>query len=499
MKFPKWSQLSLNQKGFLFVLSFILTLSVAGVAVDKKITDLTSLPFGSWATGDTLAIVDVSAGGTGVTKKTTIGDFDGRYFLKAGDTTVIGLSNGGSAKALTATAGGVLWSDADSFEITAGGSTGQYLKSNGTSAPTWSAIDLGTSSVTGTLPNNKTTADNLNTASTIVLRDSSGNFSAGTISATVSGNASTATALAANPTDCAADTYATTIAASGNLTCTTVTNAGLAGSIAASKLVGSDIATVGTITSGTWQGSAVGAAYGGTGRTSLTANNVLLGNGTSAVQFVAPGTTGNVLVSDGSTWTSAANNAAATFTLSAKSTTYTLTSNDYTITADTTSGDFTLSLPAAASNSGKIFEITKTVAGAFVIIDPNASETICGQSTIRLVKNKEAVRIQSDGSNWVGLGDSCYRTCTEATSAAGSITASDGCTDSNPSKATGLYTYTWKANTFSTVFYCNTNGYGATTYRGHADSISPSQARAVTISTSTLTDMDHNIMCYGLK
>jgi len=43
---------------------------------------------------------------------------------------------------------------------------------------------------------------------------------------------------------------------------------------------------------------------GGTGAATLTANNVLLGNGTSAVQFVAPGTTGNVLTSNGTTWTS---------------------------------------------------------------------------------------------------------------------------------------------------------------------------------------------------
>ena len=43
---------------------------------------------------------------------------------------------------------------------------------------------------------------------------------------------------------------------------------------------------------------------GGTGQSSLTANNVLLGNGTSAVQFVAPGTNGNVLTSNGTTWTS---------------------------------------------------------------------------------------------------------------------------------------------------------------------------------------------------
>jgi hypothetical protein len=43
-------------------------------------------------------------------------------------------------------------------------------------------------------------------------------------------------------------------------------------------------------------------AQGGTGATTLTANNVILGNGTSAPLFVAPGTTGNVLTSDGTTW-----------------------------------------------------------------------------------------------------------------------------------------------------------------------------------------------------
>jgi len=51
-------------------------------------------------------------------------------------------------------------------------------------------------------------------------------------------------------------------------------------------------------------GSALSVSNGGTGATSLTANNVLLGNGTSAVQVVAPGTNGNVLTSNGTTWVS---------------------------------------------------------------------------------------------------------------------------------------------------------------------------------------------------
>jgi len=45
-------------------------------------------------------------------------------------------------------------------------------------------------------------------------------------------------------------------------------------------------------------------ANGGTSSASLAANNVLLGNGTSALQVVAPGTSGNVLTSNGTTWIS---------------------------------------------------------------------------------------------------------------------------------------------------------------------------------------------------
>ena len=48
----------------------------------------------------------------------------------------------------------------------------------------------------------------------------------------------------------------------------------------------------------------VGVASGGTGAATLTANNVLLGNGVAAVQAVAPGANGNVLTSNGTTWVS---------------------------------------------------------------------------------------------------------------------------------------------------------------------------------------------------
>lgn len=54
-----------------------------------------------------------------------------------------------------------------------------------------------------------------NTASRIVLRDGSGNFSAGTITATLAGNASTATALAANGANCSAGEFPLGVNAAG--------------------------------------------------------------------------------------------------------------------------------------------------------------------------------------------------------------------------------------------------------------------------------------------
>jgi hypothetical protein len=59
------------------------------------------------------------------------------------------------------------------------------------------------------------------------------------------------------------------------------------------------------ITGGTIVGiTDLAVADGGTGVSTLTANAVVLGNGTSAVQTVAPSTSGNLLTSNGTTWVS---------------------------------------------------------------------------------------------------------------------------------------------------------------------------------------------------
>jgi len=93
-------------------------------------------------------------------------------------------------------------------------------------------------------------------------------------------------------------------------------------------------------------------ANGGTGASSLTANNVILGNGTSAVQVVAPSTAGNVLTSDGTTWASAALPAGG-IEYVYKTSTYTATDKQGVL-ANTTGAAFTVTLPASPATGAQV-------------------------------------------------------------------------------------------------------------------------------------------------
>jgi hypothetical protein len=82
-------------------------------------------------------------------------------------------------------------------------------------------------------------------------------------------------------------------------------------------------------------------ANGGTGATTLTANNVLLGNNTSALQVVAPGTSGNVLTSNGTTWVSS--------TPSGGGVTSAVAGNGVAVSASTGAVTFSVSAPSTLS------------------------------------------------------------------------------------------------------------------------------------------------------
>jgi len=117
----------------------------------------------------------------------------------------------------------------------------------------------------------------------------------------------------------------------------------------------------------TWGTLSVGA--GGTGSTTLTANNVLLGNGTSALQVVAPGTSGNILTSNGTTWVSSApagggvTSAVAGTGISVSSSTGAVTFTNTGVTSITNGGGLSISGSTGAititnSNTGTVTSIT---------------------------------------------------------------------------------------------------------------------------------------------
>jgi hypothetical protein len=86
----------------------------------------------------------------------------------------------------------------------------------------------------------------------------------------------------------------------GNSTAAAITGT----TITASTVFAGSGASLSALNGSNISSGTVAVGVGGTGIGALTNNNVILGNGSSAVKFVAPGTAGNVLVSDGTTWTS---------------------------------------------------------------------------------------------------------------------------------------------------------------------------------------------------
>ena len=94
-------------------------------------------------------------------------------------------------------------------------------------------------------------------------------------------------------------------------------------------------------------------ASGGTSLATLTANNVILGNGTSTPLFVAPSASGNVLTSNGTTWASTAPSAGGITYTTTKTANYTAVANDGVLT-NTTAGAFTVTLPASPANGAQV-------------------------------------------------------------------------------------------------------------------------------------------------
>ena len=273
--------------------------------------------------------------------------------LTTGVTGTLPIGNGGTGQTtasaafnalspITSTGDLILGSGVNTATRLAIGSNGYVLTSNGTTA-SWTALPANVSSfsagTTGFTPNSATSGAVTLSGTLNIANGGTGITSFGTgvqtalgqnvtgsgsivlatsptlvtptlgVASATSINKVTITAPATGSTLTLADgsTLATSGAYSLTLTTTATTNVTLptSGTLVNTAVTTlSSLVSIGTITTGTWNASVISVAYGGTGASSLTANNVLLGNGTSALQVVAPGTSGNVLTSNGTTWVS---------------------------------------------------------------------------------------------------------------------------------------------------------------------------------------------------
>jgi hypothetical protein len=174
----------------------------------------------------------------------------------------------------------------------------------------------------------------------------------------------------------------------------------------------------------------LGIPYGGTGLTTITANTILLGNGTGVIQTVAPGNTGNLLTSNGNTWVSSAppitlptqtnnggkylttdgSNASWANVVSGLVSTSIQTANvnasvNDLVRCNTTAGGFAVTFPASPAD-GSIIGILDTAnkfAANNVTILPNTGKTIEGDSTSMILDiNGTYVTFMyiSSTSNW---------------------------------------------------------------------------------------------------
>ena len=243
--------------------------------------------------------------------------------------------------------------------------TGNIVDADISSSAAIADSKLATITSSGKVSNTATTATNANTANAIVARDASGNFTAGVITGTLSGTASTANKLttARNINGIAFD-------GSSNITVAADANT-LTGTTLASNVVTSSLTSVGTITSGTWSGTTIAVANGGTGVTTSTGTgSVVLSNTPTFVTPVLGAATGTSLSLSGNLSASAGTysstlSAGATTLASASITGAATVGTTLGVTGATTLGN-TLNVTGAGTFSSSLSAGATTLASASI-------------------------------------------------------------------------------------------------------------------------------------
>jgi hypothetical protein len=308
--------------------------------------------------------------------------------------TNIGLSYGGTNASLTASNGGIIYSTASAMAVLSGTATaGQILQSGSSSAPSWSTAiypttttanqllysstaniitglttfnngvlitnGSGVPSISSTLPS--AVQDNITSTGTITTGVWNGSIISPTYGGTGVNNGIKTITLDGNLVTSGANSLTLTTTAATNITLPTT------GTLVNSTVTTlSSLVSVGTITTGVWNGTPVTVPFGGTGLSTTTAYGVICGGTTSTGNFqnAGTGTTGQVLTSNGSG---------------------TLPTWQASVSSTSSYGGMYMQSNASASNSTIFIKVTgTTITGSNLnnFIHTNGRLTYTGSSTI---------------------------------------------------------------------------------------------------------------------
>lgn len=154
----------------------------------------------------------------------------------------------------------------------------------------------------------------------------------------------------------------------------------LTGTTLASNVVSSSLTSVGTITSGTWTGTTIAVANGGTGQTSYTNGQLLIGNTTGNTLTKASLTAGaNITITPGagSITIAASSSANTAFNMTSQTANYNANIADYVLASG---ASFTITLPTVSGNDGKqiIIEHKGTSLSQKYTLNTTGGQTITG-------------------------------------------------------------------------------------------------------------------------
>jgi hypothetical protein len=149
---------------------------------------------------------------------------------------------------------------------------------------------------------------------------------------------------------------------------------------------GNTVAAYCNLNTNVYNNLAVG--YGGTGQTSITANSVILGNGSNPFQSVAPGATGNVLTSQNGTWASVS---------PGSDTTVARNTSNLAFFAATTSAQLAGVISDETGSGKLVFDTNAT------LTNPTINNPVMANTTLGTVWSGNLANCTVDGSNSVGF------------------------------------------------------------------------------------------------